>query len=44
MMTNVPGESGDPSSPHYADLLDDWVARPLPSDAFHQESRGSGYD
>ncbi|HEU0121221.1 MAG TPA: penicillin acylase family protein [Bryobacteraceae bacterium] len=23
-MTNMPGESGDPSSPHYADLLDDW--------------------
>jgi penicillin amidase len=23
-MTNVPGESGDPGSKHYADLLDDW--------------------
>src|SRR5262249_20834311 len=25
VMTNVPGESGDPESPHYADLLDDWA-------------------
>ncbi|HTS28386.1 MAG TPA: penicillin acylase family protein [Bryobacteraceae bacterium] len=25
MMTNVPGESGDPSSKHYGDLLDDWA-------------------
>jgi penicillin amidase len=25
VMTNVPGESGDPSSPHYADLLNDWA-------------------
>ncbi len=25
MMTNVPGEVGDPQSPHYADLLDDWA-------------------
>ena len=24
VMTNVPGESGDPESPHYSDLLDDW--------------------
>jgi penicillin amidase len=24
-MTNLPGESGDPESPHYADLIDDWV-------------------
>jgi penicillin G amidase len=24
VMTNVPGESGDPASPHYSDLLDDW--------------------
>ncbi|MBL8239144.1 MAG: penicillin acylase family protein [Bryobacterales bacterium] len=24
-MTNMPGESGDPASPHYDDLLDDWV-------------------
>ncbi|MBM3754822.1 MAG: penicillin acylase family protein [Acidobacteria bacterium] len=24
-MTNAPGESGDPASPHYDDLLDDWV-------------------
>lgn len=23
-MTNMPGESGDPDSPHYADLLEDW--------------------
>lgn len=23
-MTNVPGESGDPGSKHYADLFDDW--------------------
>jgi penicillin amidase len=33
MMTNVPGESGDPSSPHYSDLLADWAAgkyHPLP--------------
>ena len=31
--TNVPGESGDPSSPHYSDLLDDWAHgkyHPLP--------------
>ena len=26
VMTNVPGESGDPRSPHYSDLLDDWAA------------------
>lgn len=24
VMTNVPGESGDPDSKHYSDLLDDW--------------------
>jgi penicillin amidase len=24
MMTNVPGEVGDPRSPHYDDLIDDW--------------------
>jgi penicillin G amidase len=24
-MTNVPGEVGDPTSPHYSDLLDDWL-------------------
>ncbi len=32
-MTNVPGESGDPSSKHYADLLKDWAAgkyHPMP--------------
>ena len=26
IMTNAPGESGDPESKHYRDLLDDWVA------------------
>jgi penicillin amidase len=25
VMTNVPGESGDPESPHYSDLLDEWA-------------------
>jgi penicillin amidase len=25
VMTNMPGESGDPESPHYADLIDDWL-------------------
>jgi penicillin amidase len=25
VMTNVPGESGDPSSKHYSDLLQDWA-------------------
>jgi penicillin amidase len=33
VMTNVPGESGNPESPHYADLLDDWAAgryHPMP--------------
>ena len=32
-MTNVPGESGDPASPHYSDLLEDWAAgryHPMP--------------
>jgi penicillin G amidase len=32
-MTNVPGESGDPGSAHYSDLLDDWSAgryHPMP--------------
>ncbi|HEY2013638.1 MAG TPA: penicillin acylase family protein, partial [Bryobacteraceae bacterium] len=32
-MTNVPGESGDPSSKHYGDLLQDWAAgkyHPMP--------------
>jgi penicillin amidase len=32
-VTNVPGESGDPASAHYADLLADWAAgryHPLP--------------
>ncbi|MBI2685396.1 MAG: penicillin acylase family protein [Acidobacteria bacterium] len=32
-MTNMPGESGDPESPHYADLLDEWIAgryHPMP--------------
>jgi penicillin amidase len=26
VMTNAPGESGDPESRHYRDLLDDWIA------------------
>jgi penicillin amidase len=33
VMTNVPGESGDPESPHYDDLLQDWAAgryHPMP--------------
>jgi len=33
MMTNVPGESGDPASKHYGDLLGDWAAgryHPMP--------------
>jgi penicillin amidase len=33
VMTNVPGESGDPSSKHYADLINDWAAgryHPMP--------------
>lgn len=33
VMTNVPGESGDPNSPHYSDLLADWAAgryHPMP--------------
>ena len=25
VMTNVPGESGDPENPHYSDLIDDWA-------------------
>ncbi len=25
VMTNAPGESGDPESPHYGDLIDDWA-------------------
>jgi penicillin amidase len=32
-MTNTPGESGDPTSPHYSDLLSDWAAgryHPMP--------------
>jgi penicillin amidase len=33
VMTNVPGESGDPASPHYSDLIDEWAAgkyHPMP--------------
>ena len=33
VITNVPGESGDPSSKHYGDLLQDWANgryHPLP--------------
>ena len=33
VMTNMPGESGDPESKHYRDLLDDWTAgryHPMP--------------
>jgi len=33
VMTNVPGESGDPDSPHYSNLLEDWAAgryHPMP--------------
>ena len=33
LMTNVPGESGDPTSKHYGDLLADWAAgryHPMP--------------
>jgi len=26
VMTNVPGESGDPESPHYSDLIEEWGA------------------
>jgi penicillin amidase len=32
-MTNTPGESGDPASPHYSDLFADWAAgryHPMP--------------
>ena len=32
-MTNVPGESGNPDSPHYADLIDEWASgryHPMP--------------
>ncbi|MDQ2949817.1 MAG: penicillin acylase family protein, partial [Acidobacteriota bacterium] len=25
VMTNVPGESGDPASKHYDDLIEDWA-------------------
>ena len=25
VMTNVPGESGDPSSKYYSDLIEDWA-------------------
>jgi penicillin G amidase len=33
VMTNTPGESGDPNSKHYSDLLADWAAgryHPMP--------------
>ncbi|MBK5293121.1 MAG: penicillin acylase family protein [Acidobacteriia bacterium] len=33
VMTNAPGESGDPNSPHYSDLLEDWASgnyHPMP--------------
>jgi penicillin amidase len=33
VMTNVPGESGDPESPHYDDLMHDWASgryHPMP--------------
>ena len=33
VMTNVPGESGDPESPHYDDLISEWAAgryHPMP--------------
>jgi len=33
MMTNTPGESGNPESPHYSDLASDWAAgkyHPMP--------------
>jgi len=33
VITNVPGESGDPGSKHYGDLLEDWAHgryHPLP--------------
>ena len=33
VMTNLPGESGDPESPHYSDLIADWAAgkyHPMP--------------
>jgi penicillin amidase len=33
VMTNVPGESGDPESPHYSDLIDQWASgryHPMP--------------
>lgn len=33
VMTNAPGESGDPESPHYDDLLEEWAAgryHPMP--------------
>ncbi len=33
VMTNVPGESGDPESPHYSDLIDEWASgryHPMP--------------
>ncbi len=33
VMTNVPGESGDPQSPHYSDLIEDWASgryHPMP--------------
>jgi penicillin amidase len=33
VVTNVPGESGDPNSSHYSDLIDDWASgryHPMP--------------
>jgi penicillin amidase len=33
LMTNVPGESGDPESTHYSDLIEDWASgryHPMP--------------
>jgi penicillin amidase len=33
VMTNVPGEVGDPASPHYADLIEEWASgryHPMP--------------
>ena len=48
VMTNVPGESGDPASKHYGDLLADWAAGRVPPDAVFEEGgrscdRGKDY-
>ena len=42
VVTNAPGESGDPQSKHYRDLLEDWACGAVSSAAVFAKGGGGG--